>query len=82
MTLSAALSGTDRQGKVEVDRARERSAMEDSISLASSFVKSSICVDVFLFTEDRLLSDRSAENSRDLTFLDAAVYGEHCEEFG
>ena len=82
MTLSAALSGTDRQGKVEVDRARERSAMEDSISLASSFVKSSICVDVFLFTEDRLLSDRSAENSRDLTFLDAAVYGEHCDQTG
>jgi Sec23/Sec24 helical domain len=82
VTLSAALSGTDRQGKVEADRARERQAMEDSISLASSLVKSSICVDIFLFTEDRLLSDRKAENSRDLTFLDAAVYAENCDQTG
>lgn len=82
VTLSAALSGTDKEGKVEADRARERAAMESSISLAASFVKSSICVDIFLCTEDRLLSDRRPDSSRDLTFLDAAVYGENCDRTG
>ena len=56
--LSTASTGTDKQGKVENDRRKERSLMEETIQLAEECSLNNICVDVFVFVEDRLLSNR------------------------
>jgi hypothetical protein len=47
------LKGTDPQGKIEIDREKERFFMEEQIRLADLCVQNQICVDAFLITPYR-----------------------------